>query len=174
MVDNESRGAHWLSVCWPKTLDPSTNLRCDHCQDCDASREKGELCNYSNAIQLATSKQIHPSEKTTWLNDLCKHEKQSNINSDQYKDEEQGYFEPLLVLKLSELNRLKESGWEKDQIRKTLLTLNIRNILLMLRLMKEQRMRWIIHIKLNFTATTTMGGGCPTAWKHMKAAHWKW
>ena len=56
-------------------------------------------------------------------------------------------------------------------MRKTLLTLNIRNILLMLRLMKEQRTRWIIHIKLNFKATTTRGGGCPKAWKHKMAVH---
>ena len=56
-------------------------------------------------------------------------------------------------------------------MRKTLLTLKIRNILVMLRLMKEHRRRLAIHTKLNLKAATTRGGGCPKAWKHKKAEH---
>ena len=60
---------------------------------------------------------------------------------------------------------------ERDQIRKTLVTLNIRNILVMLRLMKEHETRLAIHNKLNFKAATTRGGGCPKAWKQIMAVH---
>ena len=54
-------------------------------------------------------------------------------------------------------------------MKKTLLTLNSRNILVMLRLMKEHRTRLAIHIRLNFRAATTRGGGCPKAWKQRMA-----
>ena len=56
-------------------------------------------------------------------------------------------------------------------MRKTLLTLNSRNILVMLRLMKEHRARLAIHIRLNFIAATRRGGGCPKASKKMMAVH---
>ena len=49
--------------------------------------------------------------------------------------------------------------------------MNIRNILLMLRLMKEQLRRLIIQNRLNFKTAITMGGGCPKAWKHKTAEH---
>ena len=54
---------------------------------------------------------------------------------------------------------------------KALLTLKIRNILVMLRLMKEHRTRLAIHIKVNLKTATTRGGGCPMAWKHKTAEH---
>ena len=56
-------------------------------------------------------------------------------------------------------------------MRKKLLTLNSRSILVKLRLMKEHRTRLPIHIRLNFKAATTRGGGCPKAWKHRTAIH---
>ena len=67
-------------------------------------------------------------------------------------------------------------GWkkrDKSQIRKTLPTLDIRNILVMLRLMKEDWTRLTIHIRLIFKAANTRGGGSPKAWTHKLAAHWK-
>ena len=54
---------------------------------------------------------------------------------------------------------------------KALLTLNSRNILVMLRLMKEHRTRLIIQTKLNFKTATRRGGGSPKAWKHKMAVH---
>ena len=68
----------------------------------------------------------------------------------------------------------KERGWEKDQIGKTLLTFNSRNILVMLRLIKEHWIRPPIHINMNFEIATTRGGGSPKAWKHKMAVHWEW
>ena len=57
-------------------------------------------------------------------------------------------------------------------MRKTLLTLNSRNILVTLRLMKEHRTRLAIHIKVNFKTATTRGdGGCSKASKHRMAEH---
>ena len=56
-------------------------------------------------------------------------------------------------------------------MRKTLLTLNIRNILVMLRLMNAHFARWTIHITMNFKTATTRGGGCPKASKHKMAVH---
>ena len=56
-------------------------------------------------------------------------------------------------------------------MRKALLTLNSRNILVMLRLMKEHRTRLIIQTKLNFKTATRRGGGSPKAWKHKMAVH---
>ena len=56
-------------------------------------------------------------------------------------------------------------------MRKTLPTLNSRNILVKLRLMKEHRTRLIIQTKLNFRTATRRGGGSPKAWKHKMAAH---
>ena len=56
-------------------------------------------------------------------------------------------------------------------MRKALLTLNSRNILVMLRLMKEHQTRLVNHAKVNFKTATTGGGGCPKAWKHKTAAH---
>ena len=52
-----------------------------------------------------------------------------------------------------------------------MLTLNSRNILVMLRLIKEHRTRLAIHIKMNFNSATTRGGGSPKAWKHRMAVH---
>ena len=49
--------------------------------------------------------------------------------------------------------------------------MKIRNILVMLRLMKEQLTRVIIHIKLNLKTATTRGGGCPKASMHNMAIH---
>ena len=54
---------------------------------------------------------------------------------------------------------------------KTLITLISRNILVMLRLIKEHRTRLPIHNKLNLKNATTRGGGCPKAWKHKMAKH---
>ena len=56
-------------------------------------------------------------------------------------------------------------------MRKTLLTLNSRNILVMLRLMKEHRARLAVHIRVNFKNATRGGGGRPKAWKHKTAVH---
>ena len=52
-----------------------------------------------------------------------------------------------------------------------MITLISRNILVMLRLIKEHRTRLPIHNKLNFKAATKRGGGCPKAWKHKTAEH---
>ena len=52
-----------------------------------------------------------------------------------------------------------------------LFTLNIRNILMMLRLMNELRARLAIHNKVNFKTATTRGGGWPKDWKHRMAVH---
>ena len=56
-------------------------------------------------------------------------------------------------------------------MRKTLLTLKIKYILVMLRLMKEHRTRLAIHIKLRLKTGTTKGGGCPKACKHRMTVH---
>ena len=74
-----------------------------------------------------------------------------------------------------------QAGWTlsaarkrmRNQIRKTLLTLNMRNILVMLRLMNELCTRVAIHIKLNLKTPARRGGGCPKASKHKMAVHWK-
>ena len=47
----------------------------------------------------------------------------------------------------------------------------MRNILVMLRLIREHRTRLAIHIRLNFKTATMKGGGCPKASKHMMAVH---
>ena len=52
-----------------------------------------------------------------------------------------------------------------------MLTLNSRNILVTLRLMKEHRTRLAIHIRQNFKTATRRGGGCPKAWTHKTAGH---
>ena len=49
--------------------------------------------------------------------------------------------------------------------------MKIRNILVMLRLMKQQLTRVVIHIKLNFKTATIKGGGRPKASKHTMAVH---
>ena len=56
-------------------------------------------------------------------------------------------------------------------MRKTLLTLKIKYILVMLRLIKEHRTRLAIHAILNLKTATTRGGGSPKAWKHKTAGH---
>ena len=56
-------------------------------------------------------------------------------------------------------------------IRKTPLTLKIRYILVMLRLMKEQLTSVVIHITLNFKTAAIKGGGRPKASKHKMAVH---
>ena len=56
-------------------------------------------------------------------------------------------------------------------MRKTLLTLKIRYILVMLRLMKEQLTSVVIHITLNFKTAAIKGGGRPKASKHKMAVH---
>ena len=71
---------------------------------------------------------------------------------------------------LREITNLFYSSY---QIRKRLLTMKIRNILVMLRLMKQQLTRVVIHIKLNFKTAAIKGGGCPKASKHTMAVHWK-
>ena len=50
-------------------------------------------------------------------------------------------------------------------MRKTLLTLNSRNILVMLRLMKEHRTRLVIHAILNFKIAATKVTKVPKATK---------
>ena len=52
-----------------------------------------------------------------------------------------------------------------------MLTLNSRNILAMLRLMKEHRTRLANQAKKKFKAATTRGGGSPKAWKYKRAVH---
>ena len=69
---------------------------------------------------------------------------------------------------LREITNLFYSSY---QIRKRLLTMKIRNILVMLRLMKQQLTRVVIHIKLNFKTATMKGGGRPKASKHTMAVH---
>ena len=69
---------------------------------------------------------------------------------------------------LREITNLFYSSY---QIRKRLLTMKIRDILVMLRLMKQQLTRVVIHIKLNLMTATKRGGGCPKASKHTMAVH---
>ena len=66
---------------------------------------------------------------------------------------------------------MAESKEDERKIKSLLLTLNSRNILVMLRLMKEYRTRLAIHATLNFKTATTRGGGSPKAWKHKTAVH---
>ena len=95
---------------------------------------------------------------------MCPHEQQYNTNSNQDEEALQDKFESLLVLNLDELNWLKgKPGYERKI--KSLLTLNSRNILVTLRLMKAQRTRLANHAKENFKSATTRGGGRPKAWK---------
>ena len=54
-------------------------------------------------------------------------------------------------------------------MRKTLPTLNIRNILVTLRLKEHCKMA--IHTKLNLKTPARKGGGCPKALKHRMAVH---
>ena len=56
-------------------------------------------------------------------------------------------------------------------MRKTLLTLKIKYILVMLRLIKEHRTRLARHIILKLKTATTRGGGCPKACKHRMVVH---
>ena len=60
---------------------------------------------------------------------------------------------------------------EEKWVRETPLTLKIRSILVMLRLMKEQLTRVVIHITLNFKTATIKGGGRPKASKHKMSVH---
>ena len=49
--------------------------------------------------------------------------------------------------------------------------MNTKNILVMLRLMKEQLTSVVIHITLNFKTAAIKGGGRPKASKHKMAVH---